>query len=93
MTYFKDIHIDIKTTIILLSAPILLTIYRYHGYPEFFTKYFSGFEGHELLHYYDRIWQFGVFFSNFSYKFRDDVSFGKIRVGFHSSERGEIDGH
>ncbi len=53
---------DIKTTILLLSAPILLTIYRYHGYPEFFPKYFPQFNSDSLLHYYDRIWQFGVFF-------------------------------
>ncbi len=28
---------DIHTYIILLSAPVLLTIYRYHAYPGFFT--------------------------------------------------------
>ncbi len=53
---------DIKTSILLLSAPILLTIYRYHGYPEFFPAYFPSFTQDPLLHYYDRIWQFGLFF-------------------------------
>ena len=52
----------IKTYILLLSAPVLLTIYRYHGYPEFFTEFFPSFKTHELLHYYDRIFQFVVFF-------------------------------
>lgn len=53
---------DIKTTILLLSAPVLLTLYRYHGYPEFFSEYFPMFKQDSLLHYYDRIWQFSVFF-------------------------------
>lgn len=53
---------DYKTTILLLSAPVLLTLYRYKGYPEFFTTFVSGFDNDPLLHYYDRIWQFSIFF-------------------------------
>ncbi len=32
---------DIHTYIILLSAPVLLTVYRYHAYPGFFTADFD----------------------------------------------------
>jgi len=49
---------EIKIYFLLLSAPILLTIYRYHAYPENFYTYFG-------THYSDitaRIWQFTVFF-------------------------------
>ena len=49
---------DIKVYILLLSAPVLLTIYRYHGYPEFFYKVF----GNGYTDVDARLWQFAVFF-------------------------------
>jgi len=53
---------DIHVYVILLSAPVLLTLYRYHGYPQFFYEYFpqvkSLYQGDLIARY----WQFGVFF-------------------------------
>jgi membrane protease YdiL (CAAX protease family) len=53
---------DIHVYVMLLSAPVLLTLYRYHGYPQFFYDYFprfkSMYEGDLIAQY----WQFGVFF-------------------------------
>ncbi|MBE0651214.1 MAG: CPBP family intramembrane metalloprotease [Bacteroidales bacterium] len=54
----KDIHVYV----LLLSAPVLLTLYRYHGYPQFFYSYFPTYKtmpGGDLI---ARYWQFGVFF-------------------------------
>lgn len=51
----KDIHFYI----ILLSAPVLLTIYRYHGFPDTFdTNSYSGSASDTV----QRIIQFAVFF-------------------------------
>ncbi len=49
---------DLKVYILLLSAPVLLTLYRYHGYPEYFYEYF----GNSYSDVIARIWQFAVFF-------------------------------
>lgn len=47
---------------LLLSAPLLLTIYRYHGYAEHFQQYFPAFKNHPLAELYAHYWQFGIFF-------------------------------
>ena len=47
---------------LLLSAPVLLTLYRYHGYPGAFFSYFPELKqvsGSDLI---ARYWQFVVFF-------------------------------
>ena len=54
----KDIH----CYVMLLSAPVLLTLYRYHGYPEYFYSYFPRFADNPNGDIYARIWQFSVFF-------------------------------
>jgi len=53
---------DIKTYILLLSAPLLLTLYRYHGYAEYFGKYFPDMKANPLYDLYAHFWQFFVFF-------------------------------
>ena len=54
----KDIHYYVM----LLSAPVLLTLYRYHGYPEYFYSYFPQFVNQPDGDLYARGWQFIVFF-------------------------------
>lgn len=49
---------NLKVYVLLLAAPVLLTIYRYHGYPEYFYQYF----GNNFSDVYARLWQFVVFF-------------------------------
>ncbi len=53
---------DIHYYVMLLSAPVLLTLYRYHGYPEYFFSYFPQFVNHPDGDLYARAWQFVVFF-------------------------------
>ena len=54
---------DIHTYILLLSAPVLLTIYRYHAYPGFFTPDFDfGMTNDQNLHVNQFIRFFGLFF-------------------------------
>lgn len=53
---------DLKIYILLLSAPVLLTLYRYHGYAEFFGTYFPSLKDDPNFDLYAHIWQFGVFF-------------------------------
>ncbi|HDO06537.1 MAG TPA: hypothetical protein ENG85_02535, partial [Bacteroidetes bacterium] len=53
---------DIHVYVILLSAPVLLTLYRYHGYPQFFYEYFPQFKTLVNGDLIARFWQFGVFF-------------------------------
>jgi membrane protease YdiL (CAAX protease family) len=66
MTMFKGISFekrDIHVYVLLLSAPVLLTLYRYHGYPDAFYSYFPDFKelsGGDLI---ARYWQFLVFFA------------------------------
>ncbi len=54
----KDIHFYVM----LLSAPILLTLYRYHGYPEYFFEYFPSMRNDPQAEIYSRYWQFILFF-------------------------------
>jgi membrane protease YdiL (CAAX protease family) len=62
---FKDIDFnkkDIHYYVMLLSAPVLLTIYRYHGYPEYFYNYFPKYLNMPNGDLYARFWQFVIFF-------------------------------
>lgn len=59
---FKLEKKDIDAFILLLSAPLLLTLYYYHGYASHFTEYFPGFKEHPLVELFGTFWQFGVFF-------------------------------
>ncbi len=54
----KDIHFYVM----LLSAPVLLTLYRYHGYPEYFSGYFPALADDPQAGIYARYWQFIIFF-------------------------------
>jgi len=54
----RDLHIYV----LLLSAPVLLTLYRYHGYPEAFYNYFPDFRNIAGGDVVARYWQFIVFF-------------------------------
>ncbi len=63
MTYKLDFkRQDIHYYVMLLSAPVLLTLYRYHGYPEYFYARFPQFAGQPDGDLYARAWQFIVFF-------------------------------
>lgn len=53
---------DTHVYVLLLSAPVLLTLYRYHGYPQFFYSYFPRFKHIPNGDLIARYWQFGVFF-------------------------------
>ena len=54
---------DIHTYVLLLSAPVLLTIYRYHAYPGFFMPDFEfGLPADQNLHINQFIRFFGLFF-------------------------------
>ncbi len=48
--------------LILLSAPILLTLYWYHGNIESFNTLFNYDGDPELLDFYGSLWQFFIFF-------------------------------
>jgi membrane protease YdiL (CAAX protease family) len=52
----------VDTYIILLSSPILLTLYWYHGSPDNLGRYFPGLQKDPLYDYYKYLWQFGAFF-------------------------------
>jgi len=53
---------EIKTYILLLSGPLLLSLYRYHGYPEYFGRYFPKMLSNPLYDLYAHFWQFFIFF-------------------------------
>ncbi len=53
---------DILIYVLLLSAPVLLTLYRYYGYPKYFFKYFPKFHDLYNADLIARYWQFSVFF-------------------------------
>ncbi len=48
--------------LIVLSSPILLTIYYYHGHANRFLDVFPRFQGHSLVEFYQVIFQFISFF-------------------------------
>jgi membrane protease YdiL (CAAX protease family) len=52
----KDIYI------VLLSSPLLLSIWKYHGDASSFTRYFGGLGADELFGLYGYLWHFGSFF-------------------------------
>lgn len=49
-------------SLIVISSPILLTIYYYHGYANRFLEVFPGFQRHSLVELYQVIFQFISFF-------------------------------
>ncbi|OGU17880.1 MAG: hypothetical protein A2X61_09610 [Ignavibacteria bacterium GWB2_35_12] len=53
---------DIDTYILLLSAPLLLTMYICYGQAEDFVSIFPSYIGHQLEGYYGHIYQFISFF-------------------------------
>lgn len=59
---FKIKKQDINTYILLLSAPVLLTLYYYHGYASHFPHYFPTLKDHPLVEFFSTLWQFGIFF-------------------------------
>lgn len=48
--------------IMLLSSPILLGLYWYHGSAEALARYFPQLESDPLFAFYGSLWRFGVFF-------------------------------
>lgn len=52
----------IDARVALLSAPVLLTIYRYHGEARHFGAYFPGFRSNPLFDFASHIYQFASFF-------------------------------
>lgn len=60
---FKIEKKDINAFIILLSAPVLLTLYYYHGCAPRFAQYFPVLEENPLIGLFNTLWQFGVFFA------------------------------
>ena len=53
---------DLDNYIILLSAPLLLSIYYYNGRAGMFLHYFPSFNGNDYADVYSFYWQFGIFF-------------------------------
>jgi len=53
---------DRDNYIILLTAPLLLTIYYYNGRAGMFLHYFPSFNGTNYADIYSFYWQFGIFF-------------------------------
>jgi len=54
---------DMNAFLILLSAPVLLTLYYYHGCAPCFAQYFPAFKENPLIGLFNTFWQFGVFFA------------------------------
>jgi membrane protease YdiL (CAAX protease family) len=59
---FKIEKKDVNAFILLLSAPLLLTLYYYHGIASRFVHYFPAFKENPLIDFYNILWQFGIFF-------------------------------
>ncbi|MCP5103389.1 MAG: CPBP family intramembrane metalloprotease [bacterium] len=59
---FKVAKEDVNSFILLLSAPVLLTLYYYHGYASHFPEYFPALKEHPLVEFFGVLWQFGIFF-------------------------------
>lgn len=53
---------QINTYLILLSAPLLLTVYWYYGSAESLGNYFPYLRNDDLFDFYSHIWQFFSFF-------------------------------
>jgi membrane protease YdiL (CAAX protease family) len=53
---------ELSTYIILLSAPVLLTLYWYYGNAESFGVYFPRLKSDQYFNFYSYIWQFFSFF-------------------------------
>ena len=64
-SFWDVLEIDfrkLETYWLLFSAPVLLLLYRYNGYPEYFRYFFPDLSGDANFELYSRFWQFGVFF-------------------------------
>ncbi len=64
-TLIKGFKIDkkeINSFLILLSAPLLLTLYYYHGCAPRFAQYFPSLKENPLIGLFNTLWQFGIFF-------------------------------
>lgn len=59
---FKIKKDDVNPLILLLSAPILLTLYYYHGFAPRFSQYFPVLKENPFIGLYNTLWQFGIFF-------------------------------
>jgi uncharacterized protein len=59
---FKIDKKEINSFLILLSAPLLLTLYYYHGCAPRFAQYFPGLKENPLIGLFNTLWQFGIFF-------------------------------
>lgn len=59
---FKIEQKDINAFILLLSAPVLLTLYYYHGRAPRFAQYFPALKENPLIDIFNIFWQFGIFF-------------------------------
>lgn len=59
---FKIKKTEINNYLILLSAPVLLTLYYYHGNAPHFAEYFPALKENSLIELYGTFWQFGIFF-------------------------------
>lgn len=59
---FKIEKNDINALILLLSAPVLLTLYYYHGIATRFFQYVPIPKENPFIGLYNIFWQFGVFF-------------------------------
>jgi membrane protease YdiL (CAAX protease family) len=53
---------DSHLGVLLLSAPVLLTVYRYHGYADTFRAAFPSLGGAPSADLLSRFWQFGAVF-------------------------------
>lgn len=59
---FKIEKNDVNSFILLLSAPVLLTLYYYHGIAPRFAQYFPALKDNPLIGLFNTLWQFGIFF-------------------------------
>lgn len=59
---FKIEKNDVNSFILLLSAPVLLTLYYYHGIAPRFAQYFPALKDNPLIGLFNTLWQFGFFF-------------------------------
>ncbi|HLP57294.1 MAG TPA: type II CAAX endopeptidase family protein [Candidatus Deferrimicrobium sp.] len=59
---FKIEKNDVNSFILLLSAPVLLTLYYYHGMAPRFAQYFPALKDNPLIGLFNTLWQFGIFF-------------------------------
>ncbi|MDF1537160.1 MAG: CPBP family intramembrane metalloprotease [bacterium] len=74
-----------NTYIVLLSAPVLLTIYRYRGWADRFADWFPGLAGHPLAGLFAVVFQWSSFFL---LVLVIPFIFAGVRMGFTPGEMG-----